>query len=259
MSTMNTQELLEMASLDAMGLLDPEEREAFERAFRAADPAVQAQIRREQLRYSKVDDLLPRVEAPLGLKARVLAAVRDAMQSMSNRRSDAAPALRFPTGVSQIWRVGAIGSMAAAIVLGYFTVQTLHENHGLTDARQGILISDQWQKDFGHRFEANFLNPNTQFVSFRPAPDARGARATLMIDPVKKSAQLLVKDLPAEGDYEVVVLDAHGNQSRAIITFKAPASGKKDEYIQRFDVEDATHLLIRLRGSDKAILKTNGV
>ena len=47
---MTTHELLELASLDALGLLDADERESFERAFRAAAPAVQAQIRREQLR-----------------------------------------------------------------------------------------------------------------------------------------------------------------------------------------------------------------
>src|SRR5438105_666068 len=104
---MNTHDLLEMASLDAMGLLDPEEREAFERAFRAAPPPLQAQIRREQLRFSAADDILPQVEPPLGLRARVIAAVREAMQTMAGRRAaEAAPALRSATAVSRFWRVG---------------------------------------------------------------------------------------------------------------------------------------------------------
>ena len=89
---MMTHELMEMASLDAMGLLDPTERETFELAFQAADPALQAQIRREQLRFSRMDDMLPKVSPPLGLRARVIAAVRGAMESVGSRReSDAIP------------------------------------------------------------------------------------------------------------------------------------------------------------------------
>ena len=218
-STQNqmTLELLEAASLDAMGLLDPEEREAFERAFQAAAPAVQAQIRREQLRFSKADDVLPQVEPPLGLRARVIAAVREAM-GMAERRTDAAPALRFPTGVSRFWRVGAIGAMAAAIVVSIYAFQVANENSGLTDARQGIFLSERWQREYGTRFDANFLNPNERFVSFHPAtdaPDNKSARATLMFDPDKKTAQLVVQDLPAPGDYEVVVIDASGHQTSA--------------------------------------------
>ena len=38
--SMNVQQLLEQAVLDAVGLLDDDEREAFERGFAAAPPAV---------------------------------------------------------------------------------------------------------------------------------------------------------------------------------------------------------------------------
>jgi hypothetical protein len=259
---MNTHELLEMASLDALGLLDPEERESFERSFRAADPAVQAQIRREQLRFSSVDDMLPQVAPPLGLKARVIAAMRDAMQNMAGRRHEAAPPLQLSSGISRFWRVGAIGAMAATIVIGVYALQVANENSGLTDARQGILMSEHWQKEFGHRFEANFLNPSTHFVSFHPAvdaPDAKGARATLMFDPSKKTAQLVVQDLPSAGDYEVVVVDAQGNQGSAVITFKSSGNGKKSEIINGFNAENAKQLLIRVQGSDKPVLQSNGI
>jgi len=50
---MTLQEMIELAILDAMGLLDEEERLAFELAFRAAAPPVQAQVRREQTRPSR--------------------------------------------------------------------------------------------------------------------------------------------------------------------------------------------------------------
>ena len=257
----NTHDLLEAASLDAMGLLDPEERETFERAFRAAAPAVQAQIRREQLRFSNADDVLPQIEPPLGLRARVIAAVREAM-GMSERRADAAPALRYATGVNRFWRVGAIGAMAAAIVVGIYAFQVANENSGLTDARQGILVSEQWQKEFGTGFERNFLNPSERFVSFHPAadaPDNKSARATLMFDPTKKTAQLVVQDLPAPGEYEVVVIDAAGHQTSAVITFKSSGNGVKSEFIKGFSAENAKQLVIRMQGSDKPVLLSNGV
>ena len=260
---MNTHDLIEMCSLDAMGLLDTEEREAFERAFRAAPPAVQAQIRREQLRFS-TDDTLPQIEAPLGLRARVLAAVRDAMQTMTSRRdAEPAPALRFPTGVSRVWRVSAIGAMAAAIVLGFFAVQAINASHDIQDARRNIAFDEFIQKDFGRRFTGAFMSPSTQFVSFVPAtdaPDAKAAQARLMFDPVKRTAQLYVKDLPSNGgDYEVVVVDAQGNTTDAVISFKAPTAGFNAATISNLDMENAKQLLIRLQGSTKPILKTSGI
>jgi hypothetical protein len=262
---MNTQDLMEMASLDALGLLDPDERDSFERAFRAAAPAVQAQIRREQLRFSRLDDLLPNVDPPLGLRARVIAAVRGAMESVAGRKGADAPALRFPSGVSRFWRVGAIGAMAASLVLGYFTFEALNANRGLNDVKQSMLISEQWQKDFGGRFEANFLSPHTRFVGFQiasDAPDVKGARATLMVNSEKKTGELYVKDLPADGEYEVVVIDKQGHETKAKLTFKNVGTGVAQQDVPKFDVpkfdaEAGDQMLIRLKDSNNAILKSN--
>jgi len=66
---MNTYELLEAAQLDALGLLDDAERDAFDAAFFAASPDVQAQIRREQARLVRTDWLpSSEVEPSAGLK-----------------------------------------------------------------------------------------------------------------------------------------------------------------------------------------------
>ena len=265
-STQNlaTHELIEMASLDAMGLLDPEERDTFERSFRAAAPAVQAQLRREQLRFSRFEDTLPQIEPSLGLKARVIAAVREAMDTVAARRgSDAAPALRFPTGVSRFWRVGAIGAMAAAIVLGMSTLWISNETKDLTEAQRSVAFNDNIGREMGRRFTTSFMNASTQFVGFVPAtdaPDARGARARLMFDPTKKQAELFVQDLPAtDRDYEVVVIDKSGNIANAIITFKSPVAGFNARNITNLDMENAKQLIIRVQGSDKPLLKTQGM
>ena len=259
-----THELIEMASLDALGLLDPEERDAFERAFRAAAPAVQAQLRREQLRFSKMDDMLPQIEPSLGLRARVIAAVREAMETVTARRgSEAAPALRFPTGVSRFWRVGAIGAMAAAIVLGFSTLWISNETKDLNEARSQIAFNNAMDRDLGRRFTSSFMNPDTRFVGFvtaSDAPDSRGARARLMFDPAKKQAELFVQDLPAtDRDYEVVVVDKNGNTANAVISFKAPLAGFNAKTIPNLDMENAKQLIIRVQGSDKPLLKTSGI
>ncbi|HMN40811.1 MAG TPA: hypothetical protein PKE29_08180 [Phycisphaerales bacterium] len=258
---MMTHELMEMASLDAMGLLDPSERETFERAFQAADPAIQAQIRREQLRFSGMDDVLPRVAPPLGLRARVIAAVREAIASSSRRDSDAIP-IRSAGSVSRFWRVGAFGAMAAALVLGYFTVQFSQASRELRTANVSLPIDENFVREYGNGFKSLFLNPDAQFVSFvaaTDAPDLKAARARIVFDPVKKQAQLFVQDLPrTEGQYEVVVIDAHGNTAQALITFSAPTAGLNAATIPNLDMENARQLLIRLQGSKNAILKSSG-
>src|SRR5688572_23634462 len=113
---MTTQELIELAVLDAMGLLDEEEREAFDGAFGAAAPAVQAQVRREQTRISLSQDLLPDVEPPAGLRSLVLEAVRKAMGQPAERRHRHARlgmlTLMPARQVSPMWRAASVGFAA---------------------------------------------------------------------------------------------------------------------------------------------------
>ena len=66
---MSIQQLIELAILDAMALLDHEEQDQFDAAFRASSPAVQSQVRREQTRLAVIETLLPDVTPPAGLRA----------------------------------------------------------------------------------------------------------------------------------------------------------------------------------------------
>lgn len=264
---MNTHELIEMASLDALGLLDPEEREAFERAFRAAAPSVQAQIRRDQLRYSAIDDMLPPVEPPLGLKARVMAAVQNAMQQVAGRRTDVLaklPELRSSYGVNRYWRAAAIGAMAASLVLAVIALQVQNSFKEISAIAMNSEAS-RHLSEFGRRFDQSFFDHNTRFVKFTPAPatDAEPAlrgKATLLFDPSTRKAELLVKDLPAlGGSYEVVVIDSQGNRAEAVLTFSASNAGVISKTIENLDLENATGLLIRQQGASKPLLSANGL
>lgn len=76
---MSTRELVELAQLDAMGLLDEQEAREFEAAFAAAPVEIQEQIRSEQSRLCVLEPVLPDVKAPEHLRARVLASVHEAI------------------------------------------------------------------------------------------------------------------------------------------------------------------------------------
>lgn len=212
---MKTHELLELAALDALGLLDEVERDAFDAAFRAAPPALQAQIRREQTRIAGDDTLLPRVEAPIGLKARVMAAWRDAVEAMSSRsrakRLVASLTLMPSRGVSPLWRAGAIGCAAASVVLAVAMFTIRGQFNEVKAAANSINAAEVWRKEFGATFERAFFAPGTSFVQF----DANGAevkaQAVMLVDATNNTAQLYLRELPpGVGSLMLVALGPDG-------------------------------------------------
>lgn len=210
---MKTQELLELAALDALGLLDEGEREAFDVAFRVAPPAVQAQIRREQTRIAGDDSLLPGVDAPIGLKARVLAAWQEAVDAVSTRgkarRLVGAFTLLPSRGVSPLWRAGAIGCAAASIVLAVamFTIKGDFEQY--VRAGQQNKIDDLWLQEYGARFRNAVMEPGIEKVNFARDGSSLNGRATLLLDPRTRRGQFLCDQLPASqsGRFLLVALD----------------------------------------------------
>ena len=144
---MMTRDLFELASLDVLGLLDDEERREFERAFRAAPPAVQAQVRREQLRAAHAvqsDEWLPAVDTPTGLKGRVVSSVREAIDAArAGEFSDHMSrkigffTLALQRNVSPLWRAACIGLLTASAVLGVALVRQSQQYDGIREAIAG--------------------------------------------------------------------------------------------------------------------------
>lgn len=232
---MTTAELMELALLDVLALLDEEEQSAFDRAFRAATPEVQAQIRREQTRLARIDALLPDVEAPVSLRARVLAAVRAAISASSSPGEAAAlhlaqsarPVDQRAHGhrrrVTHWWRAAAFGATAAVVVLGALLVR-LHSDYQRleNDLKRDALLS-QLVETFGSRYVTDAIfDADTRRVAFRPdAPGAQG-RAAVWYHPDWDSARFFVVDLPLstpDTTYRLVVLDDHGNVVQDVAQF----------------------------------------
>ncbi|MCW5764609.1 MAG: hypothetical protein KIT68_01370 [Phycisphaeraceae bacterium] len=223
---MNTKDLLELASLDAFGLLDEAERRAFEEAFRKAHPSVQEMVRATQRRMADIDAILPDVSPQASLRQRVLEAValdveRATIPAVAGRIGpDIIPA----AGVSRVWRAAAIGCAAAAVVFGFTTLQMQARYGELDNAFRNNAVTEVFAREFGPRFENALMAPRTQFVQFA-SDTARGAgapAAVLLLDPETKTGQLFCKDLPtANGFYRLTVLDASGNKTEAEFAFKA--------------------------------------
>lgn len=228
---MKTHELLEMASLDAMGVLDAHEREEFERAFASAPPEVQAQIRREQTRLAAFEAVLPHVQPPLGLKAKVMAALREAMAGVpfaSRSGEDIVARIRPVSGVNSLWRVGALASAAAAIALAFTTLQLKSEYDDISATQRSNAMIDDIRNRFGPGFDRVLLGEDTEIIQLRSvvASAANGTNAmvrptgVLLVDLKSNSGRLVAQGLSNAEEYELVMLDSEGRQLSKVLSFR---------------------------------------
>ncbi|MFZ4574117.1 MAG: hypothetical protein ACOYN0_06945 [Phycisphaerales bacterium] len=168
---MTVRELLENAHLDALGLLDEDERAAFEKAFRSAPGPVRAQIRDEQSRWARMESCLPRIEPGDDLRERVLAAIRseveletasEALIALTPGELDGSGPLSGEVEsmrrrkVPAFWQGAAIAMFSVSIVLGGAFVMLLRDysamasqsrdgkwlEQALALARKGQTLSD---------------------------------------------------------------------------------------------------------------------
>jgi hypothetical protein len=222
--SLSTRDLIELSLLDAMGLLDDEERAEFERAFAGTSPAIQAHIRREQTRLAQIDFLLPEVEPPADLRSAVLEAVRRAMTEGSRAEPAKAafiPAMLPSRRVSPLWRAGAVGFATAAVVFGFFTVKMKNDFDYLEAMTRTNFITDQAMVGLGGAFEDAIFNPNIRHVVFSATSDGVRGKAVLLLDDENGEAFLMCRNLPAEEgrEYRLVVIDAEGKVGELLDSF----------------------------------------
>lgn len=213
-----TRDLLEYASLDALGLLDEGEREEFERAFRTASPEVQAMVRREQTRTSDISDWLPAVDAPAGLKARVLAAWRDAVAAVAPEPvgsiTPAVPQFSFGLRTGYIWRAACIGFATATLVLSGFFIWGLQLNNELRDQ----IVQNKTTADvsaFGSGFRNVFFSATKRELALVPAAEGLNAnvQGRLIVDQESGAGVLAFQRLPTDsGQYRVVIRTPKGDE-----------------------------------------------
>ena len=203
---MTMHDLLELAVLDAHGMLDDDERRGFERSLNAASEPVRRQIQREQARLVDLTGLLPEVSPPESLRERVLSAVRAEIREQletvrvqdsrmpqtsgmaasprtvrheptanSTASNDAVPTprrLRRPSRVNALWRAGTLGLTAAAVTLAVMMVNLRNEYVSLadridTDARLDAAIQSLGSENLID----TIFDSQTVRVTFQLAPE----------------------------------------------------------------------------------------
>ncbi len=235
---MTTKELIEMSSLDALGLLDEQERDEFERAFRAAPAEVKEQIRREQSRFADLDRWLPSVEPPHTLKGRVIDAVREAINAVSAPAPAVAGRITPTTmnrwwNTAPLWRAACIGFATASVVLGGFFVYVSQKNKQIADdAITGRLTAQNTQS--GGQYAKITLSKNYQRILLNVvATDAQGkplnCQAVLHLDSETRQAVLQCKDMPSTTGQYAVVIEAGAGQTANVL--KRFQGGTGDIYV----------------------------
>lgn len=251
---MKAHELMEQASLDAYGLLDEQEQASFDRTLASCPPAIAAQVRREQLRVAKEGLHLPDVDPPAGLRSRVLAAMR--LQSAGDAERDvySMPEILPSRGVHPVWRLAAIASVAASVVLGmgagYLHLQYRDINSALTTNQ----VNTQIAEEFGARFTAMFMSEHTRLHAFVRADDGLGVEAALMNNPEMGGAIFAVHGFPPSetASYTLAVVSSDGQILRTLTSFRPLGSGFSSYQIRNADLNTGTRLVVLPAGATSA-------
>lgn len=230
---MKTNELLEQAHLDALGLLDEAEQKAFEAAFAASPKAVQQQVRAEQTRWATTHANFSGAVPAAGLRSKVIERVMAEIYSTSESRGVLATlsattvqdrAALVGNRVSPMWRAFALGFAAAAMVaiVGVMWVINAHrqmEDTVSNDARIAQLINTFGSKIDQIAFDSKL---DRQILEATPGATARkfAGQATLFREAGASEGRMVFKGLVSDASNEVrvVLLDASGEISGELKT-----------------------------------------
>jgi hypothetical protein len=226
---MNMIDLIELAVLDALGMLDAEESAEFDAAFRAAPPATQDRVLAEQARLANLERLLPEVSPAPEMRDRVIAAIREAMLAQavakaSEVEDDDTLSIHQSRGVARSWRIGAIAAAAAAVAFGVAFGHLTLRYQELNDRIEGKLTLDNAVAAYGSEAREFLIRPDTATnVYFTPLDPASTVAVTLQhLDLAEKQVAFLnCEFLPTEPnvEYALVVLDANDRIGRTIRQF----------------------------------------
>ncbi|MCA9303740.1 MAG: hypothetical protein KC996_06430 [Phycisphaerales bacterium] len=240
---MTTNELLEMTMLHTLGMLEEDECAAYEAAFAAASPRVQANIRAEAERMADLGALMPETEPRTELREMVIAAVRAAVHERTNeqrlaserhaapavagvisRAAYAQPKLNRSPRVHRVWRATSIGLAAAVVAM---TVVTINLQQTYNHAGSNAFIAKIYDTYGGEFVDDTMFDASTRRVVLASSSESSIMGASVFANPDWDSARLLVKNLrqqPGDEPYRLVVLDAEGNIVREVTTFSSNGS-----------------------------------
>ena len=252
-------ELVEMATLDAFGLLPPVDAVRFERAFMAAPADVQSELRRLQSNFVDNELLLPDEEPDAALRDRVLAAVSHTIEVESDRLAPLAtigqpaateitdphfettdPGTTTPVVAPRphasvwTWRMAALILLGVTISLAIFGSDAYRQSKLLANAYIGKVTIDNIEEQVGPQFTEFVANPNCH-MHYLVSSDGVGMMR-LAVNERTGEAFVLGLDLdPTIGLGELRLVDQNGtSHAIAMINTEEPVVGK---FIESLDMQ----------------------
>lgn len=226
----STSELLELAAIDALGLLDDEDRAAFDAGFQRAPATLKDLIRDEQARIADCGELLPGVDPTESLRERTLARIRGEIDRRhaspapakgrvaSHQPTPRPPRLQRARRVNPAWRISAVAAAVAVVVLGVLHVQLRSEFNTVRDGAQISALIDAIGVE---HIEATLFDASSQRFQFKPVADVGRGRAMLWHNPDSNEARLYIATFPEQASYKLVVVDQNNKPIKEIATFMA--------------------------------------
>jgi hypothetical protein len=230
------EELIEQASLDALGLLDEFEAAHYARSFHAAPASVQEEIRRIQATVATDDTLLSDEEPPASLRARVLDSVQHAIDdeartlkpiatigARGSQRALATPgsvagmvdleraSLRAQSAERQvsIWRAASVG-LAASLLAAVVWVFTLDNKVDVIErlVQNGATV-ELLEREVGPSIRAVLTEQGRSCFSLRGATDP-SVSGTIAHLPENNQIFVLALGLRTNSEFSVKVVTGSG-------------------------------------------------
>ena len=263
---MTRQELLELAALDAFGLLDVYEAEIYTRSFHDAPAGVQDEIIELQAELISDQSLLPDDEPALELRQRVLEAVARAIEAESVHLHPLATIGRKPSGFGdvigqiplgrsgQFWRAAAFVLAGVVVVMAFFWSEATR--HGNTISRLALTrdTSAELKKLIDPTFEDFLGNPNCQWVHLKADAFGQPGQVAVLVNHETREALMLALGLPdINGPYMLSVKDAEGTGTSWLGEFSSNGSVASLP-LHGIDPVRLTSAILLLTGSDSKVL-----
>ena len=172
------QDLLELAALDALGLLDEFDSAHYTRSFHDAPTTVQDEIKLRQAELASDRTLLPEEGPPPSLRQRVLDGVAEAVEQNDQelaplaqigqryRATVVSSAEGFGQTSAPFWRAAVFVLAAAVVVLAYFAADAYRQGNLIAVAALTGNTTEQLEKMIGPTFKDFLLDGNAELIAF---------------------------------------------------------------------------------------------
>ncbi len=205
---MTRQELLELAALDALGLLDRYEAALYTRSFHHASAPVQDEIVRLQAEIASDETLLPVDEPDGSLRERVLRKVAEAIEAEASEFAPLATIGRRRRGSNEsdgrstfgtsgpFWRAAAFILAGTVVVLAYFWSDATKAHNELAMVALSSLTDGQLTQMIGPDITSFMFDDNVQRIVLKSDNPNASLEAVLFINPETGTAFLVTNNFP---------------------------------------------------------------